>query len=229
MTRTIISRLSQAVPVFLTISVMVFLSAHIAPGDPISNALTGQMPQSPIDALRHEYGFDRPLVAQYFIWLSHLLSGHWGNSIVLKVPVMNVLGPAFVNTAILTAAATLICVVFGVTVGVVSGLSRGSKADSFSMFVIQVGHNMPVFWLGLVLMWLFALKLHWLPSSGIADLRGDGGLPDLLRHLLLPAFSAALISMLILARLVRASVIDIAGADYIRTYRSLGFSRAHIL
>lgn len=229
MTRTIISRLAQAIPVFLSISVLVFLSAHLAPGDPISNALTGQLPQSSIDALRHEYGFDRPLVTQYFIWLSHLLSGHWGNSIVLKVPVMDVLGRAFVNTAILTAAATLICVVSGVAVGVVSGLNRGSKGDAVSMFVIQIGHNMPVFWLGLVLMWLFALKLHWLPSSGIADMRGDGGLPDLLRHLLLPAFSAALISMLILARLVRASVIDIAGADYIRTYRSLGFSRARIL
>lgn len=229
MTRTIAYRLLQSIPVFLVISLLVFASAHLAPGDPISNALSGQMSQASIDALRHAYGLDRPLVEQYFIWLANLACGHWGDSIVLKVPVMNVLGHAFVNTAILTGAAVLICVLLGVTIGIVCGLHRGSRIDSISMFVIQVGHNLPVFWLGLVLMWIFALKLHWLPSSGIADMRGDGGPFDLLKHLILPAFSAALISMLLLARLVRASVIEIAQTDYIRTYRSLGFSRASIV
>jgi peptide/nickel transport system permease protein len=229
MTRMIVYRLLQAIPVFLVISLLVFASAHLAPGDPISNALSGQMPQASIDALRHAYGLDRPLVEQYFVWLANLLSGHWGDSIVLKVPVMSVLGHAFVNTAILTGAAVLICVLFGVAIGIASGLHRSSRIDSVSMFVIQVAHNLPVFWLGLVLMWIFALKLHWLPSSGIADMHGDGGPFDLLRHLILPAFSAALISMLLLARLVRASTIEIAQTDYIRTYRSLGFSRSSIV
>ncbi|PLZ01799.1 ABC transporter permease [Burkholderia sp. WAC0059] len=229
MIRTVASRLLQAIPLFLAISVLVFASAHLAPGDPISNALTGQVSQASIDAIRHAYGLDRPLAGQYFVWLGHFLSGQWGDSIVLRVPVASILGPAFRNTLLLAGAAVVICVVFGVAIGVAAGLNRGSRVDLFSMFAIQLGHNVPIFWLGLALVWLFSLKLHWLPSSGIADLRGDGGPLDLARHLVLPAFSAAVISMLILARLVRASVIEIARSDYVRTCESLGFPRANIL
>jgi len=229
MIRATVFRLLQAIPLFLAISALVFASAHLAPGDPISNALTGQVSQASIDALCHAYGLDRPVIEQYFVWLGHFLSGQWGDSIVFKVPVTTLLGPAFVNTVLLTAAAVVLCVVFGVTLGVTAGLKRGSRVDTFSMFAIQIGHNVPVFWLGLVLVWIFALKLHWLPASGAVDLRGDGGALDRLRHLVLPAFSAAIISMLILARLVRSSVIEIARADYMRTYRSLGVSRTSLL
>jgi peptide/nickel transport system permease protein len=229
MIRTILQRLLLAIPLFLAISVLVFVSAHLAPGDPISNALSGQVPQAAIDALRHAYGLDRPLAEQYFVWLGHFLSGRWGDSIIYKVPVASLLAPAFYNTALLTAAAVVLCVVFGVAIGVFAGLRRGTRADAVSMFVIQLGHNVPIFWLGLALVWLFSLKLHWLPSSGIADLRGDGGALDTLRHLVLPAFSAAVISMLILARLVRSSVIEIERADYVRTFRSLGFPRGTLL
>lgn len=229
MIRTILLRLLTAVPLFLAISVLVFVSAHLAPGDPISNALAGQVPQASIDALRHAYGLDRPLPQQYVVWLGHFLSGQWGASIIYKVPVASLLAPAFGNTLLLTAAAVVLCVVFGVAIGVFAGLRRGTRADAISMFVIQLGHNVPIFWLGLALVWLFSLKLPWLPSSGIADLRGDGGALDTLRHLLLPAFCAAVISMLILARLVRASVIEIERADYVRTFRSLGFARGTLL
>jgi peptide/nickel transport system permease protein len=229
MIRSVLVRVAQAVPMFLAISVLVFVSSHLAPGDPITNALTGQMPQASIDAIRHAYGLDRPLFEQYFVWLSNLLSGHWGDSIVYKVSVVSILWPAFLNTALLMVAGVLICVGFGVTLGVFAGLHQGRRRDTVSMLVIQIGHNLPVFWLGLLLMWIFAVKLHWLPSSGMSDMRGDGGFIDLLRHLVLPSFSAALISMLILARLVRASTVDVMKADYIRTYRSLGIPRAQIL
>jgi peptide/nickel transport system permease protein len=229
MMRTILLRLVQAIPLFLAISVLVFGSAHLAPGDPISNALTGQVSQASIDAIRHAYGLDRPIVEQYFVWLGHFLSGRWGDSLVLRVPVASVLAPAFFNTVLLTLAAVVLCVVFGVAIGVFAGLRHGTRADAISMFAIQLGHNVPIFWLGLVLVWLFSLKLHWLPASDIADLRGDGGALDTLRHLVLPAFSAAVISMLILARLVRANTIEIVRADYVRTFRSLGFPRGALL
>jgi peptide/nickel transport system permease protein len=219
----------QAIPVFLVISVLVFLIAHAAPGDPVSNALQGQVSQQSINEIRASYGLDRPLLVQYGSWLGHLFQGDWGTSITLKVPVFKVLAPAFANTLLLAAAAVLICVLFGVLVGVYGGLNRDSWGDRLTLLLIQLGHNLPVFWLGLALIWLFAIKLHWLPVSGMYDLRGDGGVLDVAQHLLLPAFSAAIISMLILARLVRATVIDIMNADYIRTCRSQGFSRSRII
>lgn len=229
MTRTILYRFLQAVPVFVVISVLVFLSVRLAPGDPITNALHGQVSQESIDAIRAEYGLDQPLFVQYVLWIKHLLAGTWGHSITLRVPVVDVIGRAFVNTLILTGAAVGICVVFGVMIGMFSGLKQGTLADRAIMLIIQIAHNLPVFWLGLVLIWIFGVQLRWLPVSGMYNARGDQGLGDLLRHLLLPALSAAVISMLVLARLVRSTVIDIMNADYIRTYRSQGFSQAAIL
>lgn len=226
--RAIALRVAQAVPVFLVVSVLVFFISHLGGDDPISNALGGILPQDAIDAIRREYGLDRPVYVQYGLWLQHLLSGDWGLSLTLRVPVFDILGQAFVNTVVLTAAAVLVCLVFGLLVGVVAGLKRGSWVDTLTMLVIQLGHNLPVFWTGLVLIWVFAVQLDWLPASGMYDMRGEQDFADLLRHLVLPAFSAALVSMLILAQLVRASVIEIAGSDYVRTYRAQGFSRSTI-
>ncbi|MFF7710398.1 ABC transporter permease subunit [Pseudomonas sp. NPDC007930] len=229
MSRLALLRLLQALPLLLVVSVLVFLIAHAAPGDPIANALQGQVSQASIDEIRASYGLDQPLPTQYLAWLSHLLRGDWGTSLALKVPVFSVLAPAFANTSLLTAAAVLLCVLCGVAVGLYSGLRRGSLADRLLLLLIQLGHNLPVAWLGLALIWLFAIQLRWLPVSGMYDLRGASGALDLLRHLLLPAFAAAIISMLILARLVRATVIDIDQADYIRTCRALGYSRGQIV
>ncbi|RYF74635.1 MAG: ABC transporter permease [Comamonadaceae bacterium] len=229
MWRSVLARLAQALPVFLVISVLVFFISHLGGDDPITNALSGILTQDAIDIIRREYGLDQPVYVQYGLWLQHLLSGDWGLSLTLRVPVFDVLGKAFLNTLTLTIAAVVICLIFGVLVGVVAGLKRGSWIDSLTMFIIQLGHNLPVFWTGLVLIWVFAVKLDWLPASGMYDMRGDQEFTDLLRHLLLPAFSAAVVSMLILAQLVRGAVIEIAGSDYVRTYRSQGFSRTTIL
>ena len=227
--RSVASRVLQAIPVFLAISVLVFFISHLGGGDAITSALSGILPQDAIDAIRREYGLDRPVHVQYLLWLQHLFAGDWGLSLTLRVPVFEVLGKAFVNTLVLTAAAVLICLVTGVSVGVLAGLKRGSLVDGFTMLVIQLGHNLPVFWSGLVLIWLFAVKLEWLPASGMYDMRGDQTFADLLAHLVLPAFSAAIVSILILAQLVRSSVIEIVGSDYIRTFRSQGFSRGTLL
>lgn len=229
MTRYILSRLVQTVPVFVVISILVFLVSHLAPGDPITNSLQGQVPQDAIDEIRRSYGLDRPVYVQYIDWVRNIFTGNWGISIGQKVPVFDVLGPAFVNTLILTTAAVFVCVVFGVAIGVWSGVHNGSFADRITMGLIQIGHNLPVFWLGLLLIWVFGVTLDWLPVSGMHNARNGGGLGDLLEHLILPSISAALISMLILARLVRSTTIDIMNSDYIRTYRSQGFSRRTIL
>ncbi|WP_249022036.1 MULTISPECIES: ABC transporter permease [Kluyvera] len=229
MIRIILLRLAQAVPLLFLISLLVFLIAKLVPGDPIANALAGQLSSEAIEQIRHVYGLDKPAAVQYLLWLKNLFSGDWGTSLTLRAPVIEVLSSAFANTAILTGAAVLLCLIPGVAVGVTCGLWQGTRRDRLVMLLVQLGHNIPIFWLAVFFIWLFAVKLRWFPVSGMYDMRGDRGLGDLLHHLFLPALSTALISMLILARQVRHSVIDIMNADYIRTYRALGYPTALLL
>lgn len=229
MIRIVLLRLAQAVPLLFLISLLVFLIAKLVPGDPIANALAGQLSSEAIEQIRHVYGLDKPAAMQYLLWLKNLFSGDWGTSLTLRAPVIEVLSSAFANTAILTGAAVLLCLIPGVAVGVTCGLWQGTRRDRLVMLLVQLGHNIPIFWLAVFFIWLFAVKLRWFPVSGMYDMRGDRGLGDLLHHLFLPALSTALISMLILARQVRHSVIDIMNADYIRTYRALGYPTALLL
>ncbi|WP_454726847.1 MULTISPECIES: ABC transporter permease [Cupriavidus] len=229
MTRAIVYRFLQAIPIFLVVSVLVFLIAHAGDGDPITNALASTLPQESIDAIRKEYGLDKPVLVQYALWLEHLMAGDWGTSLVLRTPVFEVLARSFGNTLLLAAAAVAVCLAGGVAVGVLSGLKRGSWLDGAAMLVIQVGHNFPVFWSGLLLIWVFGVRLQWFPVSGMYDMRGDQDWLDLLHHLVLPAIAAAVISMLILAQLVRAQVIEIMGSDYLRTFRAQGLPRGRLL
>ena len=229
MIRIVLLRLAQAVPLLFLISLLVFLIAKLVPGEPIANALAGQLSSEAIEQIRHVYGLDKPAAVQYLLWLKNLFSGDWGTSLTLRAPVIEVLSSAFANTAILTGAAVLLCLIPGVAVGVTCGLWQGTRRDRLVMLLVQLGHNIPIFWLAVFFIWLFAVKLRWFPVSGMYDMRGDRGLGDLLHHLFLPALSTALISMLILARQVRHSVIDIMNADYIRTYRALGYPTALLL
>lgn len=229
MIRIVLLRLAQAVPLLFLISLLVFLIAKLVPGDPIANALAGQLSSEAIEQIRHVYGLDKPAAVQYLLWLKNLFSGDWGTSLTLRAPVIEVLSSAFANTAILTGAAVLLCLIPGVVVGVTCGLWQGTRRDRLVMLLVQLGHNIPIFWLAVFFIWLFAVKLRWFPVSGMYDMRGDRGLGDLLHHLFLPALSTALISMLILARQVRHSVIDIMNADYIRTYRALGYPTTLLL
>lgn len=229
MIRIVLLRLAQAVPLLFLISLLVFLIAKLVPGDPIANALAGQLSSEAIEQIRHVYGLDKPAAVQYLLWLKNLFSGDWGTSLTLRAPVIEVLSSAFANTAILTGASVLLCLIPGVAVGVTCGLWQGTRRDRLVMLLVQLGHNIPIFWLAVFFIWLFAVKLRWFPVSGMYDMRGDRGLGDLLHHLFLPALSTALISMLILARQVRHSVIDIMNADYIRTYRALGYPTALLL
>jgi peptide/nickel transport system permease protein len=229
MTRRILVRLAATVPLLFVISLLVFFISKAGPADPVRDALSQKMSPAQIEEIRKAYGLDRPAWAQYLSWLKSLFTDGGGISLSLRAPVSGIVFPAFRNTLILAAASVLLSVVLGVLIGFLAGIRHGRLADRLTMLFVQIGSNLPVYWFGLIIIWLTAVEWRRLPAGGMHDLRTDGGFGDLLLHLAAPAFAASLVSMLIIARFVRAAVIESEESDYIRTYRSQGFGRAAIL
>ncbi|MER6809511.1 ABC transporter permease [Spirillospora sp. NPDC000708] len=229
MARRILWRLVNVVPLLFVISLLVFFISQAGPADPVRGALSQKMSPAQIERIRQAYGLDRPAWAQYLSWLKDMVAHGGGVSLSLRSPVSGIVFPAFRNTLLLVAGATLLTVVLGVAIGFVAGIRHGRLADRVTMLFVQVGSNLPIYWLGLIIIYLTAVERRWLPAGGMHDLRGDGGFGDLLLHLVAPAFAASLVSTLIIARFVRAAVIESERSDYVRTYRSQGFGRAAIL
>ncbi|MBA4025149.1 MAG: ABC transporter permease [Gordonia sp.] len=223
MTPRILWRVLALVPILFIISVLTFLIGKASPGDPIKAGLNQTLSADAIDDIRSSYGLDLPLREQYWQWVKGLFSEGGGRSITQGSKVFEMLSDAFVNTLILTFAAIVISVVFGVAIGTIAALNHNRFVDRAIMLLVQIGSNLSIYWFGLILIWVFAIQLKALPSTGMYDMRsGSESFTYLLFHLILPGFSAALMSMLILARFARAGVIDSLESDYLRTFRSQG-------
>ena len=228
MARFIISRLISTIPVLFGVSVVVFLLIQLIPGDPAKSILGGDATQEAVAELRQEMGLDDPLYSQYVDWLMRLAGGDLGYSYTLSSEIAPQILPRFMNSMILTAASIVICVVLGVGLGLLSALAKGSWFDRISMGVASIGASMPVFWIALMLMWLFAIKIGMFPVSGMYNMRNPGGLPDLLHHLILPAFATATVSIAVIARLSRNTFIDTLHKDYVGYFRAFGLSEGRI-
>ncbi|MFC4121560.1 ABC transporter permease [Nonomuraea zeae] len=224
----ILWRLLNIVPVLFVVSVLTFLVGRLTPGDPIETQFARDHTPEQIEVIRESYGLHLPLWQQYAKWAGDLFTGGGGRSIVQNQPVFDILVPNFVNTLILTGAGVLICAVLGIAVGLIAGTGHRRFLDRFAMLFVQTGSNLSVYWFGLILIWIFSLQLGWLPTSGMES-RNGGGPGDLLAHLVLPGFSAALISMLVLARFTRLGIIQESQADYVRTFRSQGLPRLRLV
>jgi peptide/nickel transport system permease protein len=229
MTVYALQRLLGLVPVLFGISVLIFLTMKLIPGD-VARALLGPMAtDQSLAQLRHALGLDEAIYIQYAKWLSRALHGDLGLSPIVHKPVMELLLPKFGNTLILAGASFALAVVGGVIVGLVAAARPQTAIDRAAMGVSLVVGNMPPFWLGLVLIVLFAINLRWLPSLGMYSSRGPGGLEDLLVHLIMPAVATAAAPGAIIARMTRASLLEILGQDYIKVARSKGLPERAVL
>jgi peptide/nickel transport system permease protein len=220
-------RLLLLVPILLAVSVVVFVMMRVLPGD-AAMAFAVENPAQ-LAKLRQEMGLDKPIYVQYGIWLWRMLHGDMGRSIQLRKPVIDVLLPQFVNTLILAAGSFLLAVVVGWAVGILSATKQYSLADRLTMLVTLFGVSMPAFWLGLVLMWLFAYKLRWLPAAGMYSIRGEKTLWELLTHLVLPAVTTAAVPAAVIARITRSSMLETIRQDYIRTIRAKGLPERAVI
>ena len=212
MTRYILQRLAWSVPVLLGVSLIVFLILALAPGD-TARALAGtDASESDIEALRKSLGLDQPLPIQYLHFLGRLVRFDLGRSAVTGRPVTREIADNIWPTVELAMAAMVLAVVLGMALGVLSAVYRGTLLDNLFMVLALFGVSMPIFWLGLMLMLLFAVELRWLPTTGI------GG-PE---FLVLPAVTLCGGSLAIIARMTRSSMLEVLGEDYVRTARAKG-------
>ncbi|PYN77807.1 MAG: glutathione ABC transporter permease GsiC [Candidatus Rokuibacteriota bacterium] len=222
MRRYLVRRLLLLVPVLLGVSVIIFMVLHLAPGDPAEIMLGSQATQADLARLRAELGLTEPLSVQYVRWLGLVARGDLGRSIWMKRPVLAEVLGRFKATLVLTGSALLLSTVGGLALGIASATRPNSLLDRLSAVASLFGASMPVFWLGIVLMVIFALWLGWLPASGMFSPYGGGDLRDLLLHLALPAVTLAAASVTIIARLTRSTMLETLGQDYIRTARAKG-------
>jgi peptide/nickel transport system permease protein len=224
----VLRRLILTLPVALGASLVVFLAIHLAPGDPAQLMLGQDATPAALAAIRRDLGLDRPLPAQYVIWLGKVVRGDLGQSIWTHRPVLPELFDKFRATFILTVSALLISSILGVIAGMIAAVRRNSIFDRVTMLAATVGVGMPAFWLGIVLMVVFSLELRWLPAAGMYSPIGGGGL-DLIGHLVLPALALAARAVALVARITRSTMLEVVHQDYMRTAWAKGLPPRPVL
>jgi peptide/nickel transport system permease protein len=229
MAQFLFGRSLQSLLLLWLVSMIGFAILHLTPGGPLSQfALVPGMTQARLAEIAHDMGLDRSLPVQYWEWASRLLTGDWGRSYRDQSPVLDVIGSHLFATIELMATAILIAVLLGVWIGVMGAVRRYSVADMLATVGAMVALSIPTFWFGLVVIYVFSVRLQWLPAGSMYTV-GDESLLDFLHHLIAPALVLALVEVAVWSRYMRASMIDVIGQDYIRTARAKGLPEKRVL
>lgn len=235
MTRYVIRRLIQAVPLLIAISVIVFAIIEVAPGDPAQMYIDPEKGADPayIEAVRHSLGLDQPVYVRYISWLVKTLQGDFGFSFRTRRPVALEIGDRLPNTLLLGGVALLMSMVIAVPIGIISALKRYTLIDYTLSTLALVGISVPVFWVALVLLQIFAIQLNWLPGVGMRSVRveyeGFAAILDVIRHMILPAIVLSLAQTASWSRYQRSALLEVLGQDYIRTARAKGVRERRVI
>lgn len=236
----VIRKLFQLILIVAGVSLVVFLMLRMIPGDPAQLLLGELSSPEELASLREQLGLNRSLPVQYWIFVKNMMMGDFGNSVRTGTPVIQEIIPRFIATMELSAAGMLIATVFGILAGVVSAVYKNSMIDYAAMLSALVGVSIPVFWLGLMMIYVFAVHFQILPMMGRMDLAVDlqpitgfvlvdamihmdfSAFKDGFFHLIMPAVTLSTIPMAIIARITRSSMLEVLNQDYIRTARAKG-------
>jgi len=211
-TAFIFRRILLAIPTLVGVLIVAFLLLYVAPGDPVQAMVGERADSATIARLREELRLNDPLPVQFGHYVGGVVKGDLGRSYITNRPIIKDVLERFPKTLQLAGAAMLLATICGVTLGILSARNPGGIVDRIGLIVAYLGISFPVYWVGLLLILLFAVTLHWLPPSGF------GGL----RYLVLPAIALGMRSIAFLARMTRSSMLDSLGADYVRTARAKG-------
>ena len=252
MLRFAVRRLLLLVPILIGLSLLVFIWIRALPGSPAESLLGERATDESIAQIRDQYGLDEPLYEQYWRYLQTVGSGDFGTSIASRRPITEELRDRFPATIELATAAMLFATFIGVPLGFLAAKRHGRPLDHASLFLSLIGVSIPIFFLAIILKWIFAVELGWLPSVGRQDVLIEAEHPtnfyvldgiitgnweaawDAIKHLILPAIALGSIPLAIIARITRASVLDVQNEDYVRTARAKGLDptvvdRRHVL
>jgi peptide/nickel transport system permease protein len=228
------------IPVLFGMTLIVFFILRLIPGNPAQLILGQQATKESIERLTNQLGLDQPWYIQYFSYIKGLITGDLGTSIRTGAPINEEIWPFFIATIELSIVALIIAIFIGMNAGVISAWFQNSWFDYTAMVIALVGISMPIFWFGLMEQWLFSIELGWLPSTGRENVRDpvnaitnfylidtliQGNLDHFnatLKHLILPAYALGTVSMAIIARITRSSMLEVMRSDFIRTARAKG-------
>jgi peptide/nickel transport system permease protein len=224
-------RLIQSLFVFLIVSITVFCAIRWIPGDPIYVIMTpeemGRVSDEQLAAVRHEYGLDRPVLTQYFDWLVHVFQGDLGKSVIFQTSVTEEIAKRLPITLYLGILAMIISGVLGTFLGVASAVKRGHGLDTVVTIIANIGITVPSFWLGILLVYVFAITLGILPVQGYTSPFDDFILST--KRIILPVICLAVFPLATVARQTRSSMLEVMGRDYIRTARSKGLQERVVI
>jgi len=247
MGKYIFSRLLETIPVIFGVSLLVFMLIHFIPGDPATAILGERATPETVERLREQLGLNRPLPEQYLTWIANLLQGDMGNTVRGNIPVADEIRGRFPATIELSLSAIILATLIGVPVGILSAVRRNSLLDTLTMFVALLGVSIPIFVLGLLLIFFVGVQLDALPfvgriASGIPYERITGlitidslltgnwaALQSALAHLVLPAITLMTIPLAIIARITRSAMLEVLNQDYIRTARAKGIAERKVI
>lgn len=213
--RYILRRVVLILPTLLGVSILVFSLARLAPGDPIHAVLGADYTEAQAAEMRSDLGLDRPIAVQYGTWILGVLRGDLGRSIVMNNDVSAIILQRLPTTMFLAVAAVIIALLFSIPLGVIAAIRKDSWIDNALRILAIVGASMPVFWVGLLMIMFFSVRLHWFPAAGGVSDHG-------IRALILPAVALSASFGALITRMVRSMMLEVIGEDYVRTARAKG-------
>lgn len=223
----IVRRILATIPVMMVVGIFVFLLLHLTPGDPAAIIAGDYASPSDIERIRERLGLNEPIHMQFATWVGHILQGDFGVSIFSNRPVMELIEQRLEPTLALCLTTIVLAVVIAVPLGVIAAWKAGTLVDRFTMLFAVFGFSVPVFVVAYILMYIFAIELRWFPVQGYRPI-GDGFWP-FLQSITLPSFALAILYTALIARIARASVLEVLSEDYIRTAHAKGLSSPTVL
>ena len=228
MTRMLLRRLGMAIPTLLGVSVVIFLLMSVLPGDPLAGLLAQDATPADRAALQRSLGLDAPLAVRYVRWLGDVMHGDFGYSPYRKRDVAELLGTAFANTVQLALAAAALGIGTGVTLGALAAVMRGRSIDRLVSMLAMTGISIPSYWVAILLIIIFSATLKWLPAGGMHGATGVDFL-DYVKHVAMPAFASAFVSIGVTARMTRASLLETYSMDFVDLLRAKGLRGWQVL
>ncbi|MBB5221388.1 peptide/nickel transport system permease protein [Amaricoccus macauensis] len=229
MLRFLLGRLGQSLILLFIVSLIGFSVLLLAPGGPMSQfALTPGISKAELDKIAAQMGLDRPILVQYADWLWGLVRGDWGNSFRDGRPVLEIIGGHLFATLLLMGSSTVIAVGLGTWIGIKGAVKRYSMFDYAATVGAMIALSIPTFWFGLVSIYIFSLRLGWLPAGNMFTI-GDQTVLDYLHHLIMPSMVLALVNVAIWSRYMRTATLEVINQDFVKTARAKGLSPRRVL